>query len=138
MDSGQLEKGVKVEMEHTSDTNIAREIALDHLTEDPLYYDKLETIEKHGSLRVAEAWVKKALYWASSDRKYRATDDECSSGSYTCPRCKQESLRKAVYKRRGGVSEKLLGCPKCLFLIKREDIIGDPSYIETPAAVGGV
>ena len=42
-----LAKGTKVEMEHTDDKEVAREIAMDHLTEDPKYYDKLETIEKH-------------------------------------------------------------------------------------------
>ena len=42
-----LEKGIKVEMEHTDDRSVAREIAMDHLSEDPKYYDKLETIEKH-------------------------------------------------------------------------------------------
>jgi len=42
-----LAKGTKVEMEHTSDREIAKEIAMDHLTEDPKYYDKLETIEEH-------------------------------------------------------------------------------------------
>jgi hypothetical protein len=41
-----LAKGIKVEMEHTNDKHIATEIAMDHLTEDPKYYDKLETIEK--------------------------------------------------------------------------------------------
>jgi len=44
-DAGQLAKGVKVEMEHTSDREKAQEISMDHLTEDPRYYDKLETIE---------------------------------------------------------------------------------------------
>lgn len=44
-DAAQLKKGVKVEMEHTSDKKMAQEIAMDHLTEDPRYYDKLETIE---------------------------------------------------------------------------------------------
>ena len=43
---GQLMKGMKVEKEHTKDDNIAREIAMDHLREDPMYYDKLEYIEK--------------------------------------------------------------------------------------------
>jgi len=38
----QLEKGVKIEYEHTTDTKIAREIALDHLGEDPDYYTKLD------------------------------------------------------------------------------------------------
>lgn len=46
-DPKQIAKGVKVEMEHTNDKDLAREIAMDHLTEDPKYYDKLETIEKH-------------------------------------------------------------------------------------------
>jgi hypothetical protein len=41
-----LAKGTKVELEHTSDPKLAREIAMDHLTEDPMYYEKLETIEE--------------------------------------------------------------------------------------------
>jgi len=40
------EQGEAVEMEHTSDEEVAEEIAKDHLTEDPDYYDKLKTIEK--------------------------------------------------------------------------------------------
>jgi len=36
-----LALGTQVEMEHTSDVNVAREIATDHLTEDPQYYTKL-------------------------------------------------------------------------------------------------
>lgn len=44
-DRGQLKKGIKVEMEHTDDPSKAEEIAMDHLTEDPKYYDKLETLE---------------------------------------------------------------------------------------------
>ena len=42
-----LAKGIKVELEHTSSAKIAQEIAMDHLTEDPRYYDKLEKMEKH-------------------------------------------------------------------------------------------
>jgi hypothetical protein len=48
VDPKQVEKGIKVEMEHTDDPDVAREISYDHLTEAPRYYDKLETIEKHG------------------------------------------------------------------------------------------
>lgn len=44
-DPEKLKKGIKVELEHTSDPRIAKEIATDHLKEDPEYYDKLETIE---------------------------------------------------------------------------------------------
>jgi hypothetical protein len=42
----QLTKGIKVEHEHTGDTAMAREIALDHLDEFPDYYDRLEKAEK--------------------------------------------------------------------------------------------
>ena len=38
----QLDKGIKVELEHTSERNVARKIALDHIGEDPHYYNKLE------------------------------------------------------------------------------------------------
>ena len=41
----QMEKGVNVEMEHTSNVSIAAEIAMDHIYEDLHYYDKLEDIE---------------------------------------------------------------------------------------------
>lgn len=46
-DQKALAKGTKVEMEHTEDETVAQEIAMDHLTEDPDYYDKLEKIERH-------------------------------------------------------------------------------------------
>ena len=46
-DPEQIEKGIKVELEHTDDEDVALEIAIDHLTEDPKYYDKLETIDPH-------------------------------------------------------------------------------------------
>lgn len=41
-----LAAGIKVESEHTDDPAVAKEIAKDHLTEDPLYYKKLRMIEK--------------------------------------------------------------------------------------------
>ena len=41
----QLNKGVGVEMEHTTSKKVAKEIAMDHIFEDPNYYDKLEKIE---------------------------------------------------------------------------------------------
>jgi Protein of unknown function (DUF5661) len=42
----QLVHGIKHEHEHTSNTALAREIALDHLGEDPNYYTKLNQVEK--------------------------------------------------------------------------------------------
>jgi len=43
--SDELKKGTEVEFEHTSDRGKAKEIAKDHLAEDPEYYTKLEKIE---------------------------------------------------------------------------------------------
>jgi hypothetical protein len=53
-DPKQIAKGVKVEMEHTIDPKKAKEIALDHLTEDPFYYDKLEMVESNIRIAVSE------------------------------------------------------------------------------------
>jgi hypothetical protein len=45
-DPVQLAKGIKVEMEHTNDPQVAKEIARDHLTEHSNYYIELEKMEK--------------------------------------------------------------------------------------------
>lgn len=45
-DKKQLETGIKHELEHTKDRQIAKEIAKDHLSEDPNYYEKIKKIEK--------------------------------------------------------------------------------------------
>lgn len=42
----QLELGIETESEHTSIERFAKEIALDHLMEDPEYYTKLIEMEK--------------------------------------------------------------------------------------------
>lgn len=42
--SKQLKKGIKVEQEHTNNIRMAKEIALDHIKEDPNYYDKLQRV----------------------------------------------------------------------------------------------
>jgi len=44
-DSKQLEMGIKIEMEHTDDKNIALAIAKDHLSECKIYYTLLEEME---------------------------------------------------------------------------------------------
>jgi len=48
-----LKKGMKVEMEHTTDVNVAKEIAFDHLYEDPKYYDKLAKMEAESITEIA-------------------------------------------------------------------------------------
>ena len=46
-DSEELAKGVKVELEHTDNKDLAKEIAKDHLSEMPDYYTKLIEMEKN-------------------------------------------------------------------------------------------
>lgn len=46
----QLEMGIKVEMEHTDDENISREISMDHLFEIPDYYTRLDKMEKNAGV----------------------------------------------------------------------------------------
>ena len=42
VDPTELETGIEVEAEHTSDLDERRKIAMDHLKEDPKYYSKLK------------------------------------------------------------------------------------------------
>jgi hypothetical protein len=97
---------------------------------------KQEPLPKRASARVAQAYVKKALYWAAVDRKYRATLEECETGNFRCPRCKDVFLRNASYKRENGSSVRLLGCPECLFLILPTDIENHPDNVDTNPAEG--
>lgn len=54
-----LKKGQKVEREHSTDKSISKEIAKDHLSEDPKYYDKLEKIEKKAFFKTAQKLKKR-------------------------------------------------------------------------------
>jgi len=47
-DAEALAEGIEVEMEHTDDEETAKEIAMDHLAEDPEYYIKLREVEDDG------------------------------------------------------------------------------------------
>jgi hypothetical protein len=46
----QIQMGIKVEMEHTDDKNLAKEISMDHLMEFPDYYTKLKKMEKEAGV----------------------------------------------------------------------------------------
>ena len=43
-DPEEVKLGIKAELEHTDDKEIAKEIVTDHLTEDPNYYSKLKKV----------------------------------------------------------------------------------------------
>lgn len=52
-DAAALDEGAQHELEHTTDVAIAREIAMDHLVEDPDYYKKLKRVEAQKALTTA-------------------------------------------------------------------------------------
>ena len=89
----------------------------------PAYLVEEEEAEGERSNRVAKAFLKRSIYWAGVDRKYRANKAEVISGSCSCPKC-GTGMKPAIYKRSDGISERLMGCPSCLFLIKRCDVLG--------------
>lgn len=74
--------------------------------------------------RVASAHIKRALYWGGRDRKYRPSRGEVESGKFTCPKHPEAFLMPAIYQRVEGKSERLFGCPECMFLITRAALLG--------------
>lgn len=62
----ELEMGVEVELEHTKSRRLAKEIAMDHLTEIPDYYTRLKKMEKQGESK----WKKREKKLDESLRDY--------------------------------------------------------------------
>jgi len=62
VDPEQLAKGIEIEMEHTKDPEVAKEIALDHLTEIPDYYNRLEEMEEEAEGTEEEAYEESRQY----------------------------------------------------------------------------
>lgn len=66
----ELSKGIRVEMEHTKDEEVAKEIALDHLYEDPKYYTKLKKIEENSNLnKRKKIFILKGKSWIKWELK---------------------------------------------------------------------
>ena len=75
----QIQKGMKVEMEHTSDPEYAHEIAMDHVIEDPKYYDKThEELEE---------------LWSQSERAKRKSKCSNPKGFTMKQFCKNQRTR---------------------------------------------
>lgn len=72
-----LRRGTKVEMEHTHDRRVAQEIAMDHLVEDPRYYEKLALIEGDRHMNSNPQLLKNILVpiTAMGDSDYRGNPD---------------------------------------------------------------
>lgn len=56
----EFKKGISVEMEHTSNINVASRIALDHLFEDPYYYTKLSNIHENFNIKKKSSILKES------------------------------------------------------------------------------
>lgn len=66
----QLTKGIKTEMEHTKSRSKAKEIAMDHLSETPNYYDKLKKVEtKEATTSSSSGQYSTPKMWAKSTNK---------------------------------------------------------------------
>lgn len=66
---------------------------------------------------------KTATYWAAQNRQHRATRAEVDAKRPNCPKC-GASMRKATYKMAEGQRIRLFACPKDLYLIRQDDILG--------------
>jgi hypothetical protein len=77
-DPAALAEGTEHEMEHTDDPLIAQEIAMDHLFEDPEYYQKLKLIENQQRTTLQAMWAAASLIGAgaSAYHGYRRNEDE--------------------------------------------------------------
>ncbi len=57
----ELDNGIEVEMEHTTSKDIAKDIAMDHLSEIPDYYTRLNKMEKNGEIKWNKKEIKKRV-----------------------------------------------------------------------------
>jgi hypothetical protein len=102
MVKNQLIKGIKVEMEHTNDKKIAKEIAMDHILEDLNYYTKLKKIEgKKGENTEATSSGSSGQYsgplFSGEEPKKVETKEATGSGSvgaYSTPAAWAKSTSK--------------------------------------------
>ncbi len=74
-------------------------------------------------IRIQEAIEKKAAYWVAQNRQYRVTQQELASKCPSCPKC-GTAMRRTTYKMSQGERARLFACPKDLYLLKREDLLG--------------
>ena len=115
----QVEKGIKVEKEHTDDEKKAERIALDHLFEIPDYYDRLDKMEK-GAKKVNEEIEDKKV-------KFDYALIEFIEGGDSTDTPAEKRLRKAKVEKRKFTDLDELGD---LIFRADEDVkeLGEPGY----------
>jgi predicted nucleotidyltransferase len=88
-----LKKGVKTEMEHTTSKKAALEIAMDHIFEDPKYYDKLSKIEEvKPNPKNQPNWV-----WLEEYKNKNQFNPAIFDGENIDPKVKELLLKIATY-----------------------------------------
>ena len=113
-DAKQLEKGIEVEREHTTDREIAKEIAKDHLTEFPNYYIELEKMENQmknkneGMIKLAPMIKNKAINESSFAVLVKLPDHNASDLEARINKVASELNGKVDPYHEGGESYKLL------------------------------
>ena len=109
----QLKRGIEVEHEHTSDSKVAREIALDHLGEKPDYYSKLDkanleegrtpkdkTLQGHPYHHKSDAELHYIIKDAGEAEKAIGSHDKKAMWKYGDQQSDAASV--LAYRRRGG------------------------------------
>ena len=91
----QIEKGIKVEKEHTDSETEARTIAMDHLVEIPDYYDRLLAMEKEATNELQE---KKKSTVVARDYNAKAMWGRVKKQVFKAKKGKGSYVRKAKYK----------------------------------------
>ena len=125
----QLKKGMKVEMEHDMGLKKAKKIAMDHLKEDPKYYDKLDKIENKEATGAGAAggfvgpvgfnpdsdFVKKSFKETPKKIESNEATGASSAGAYDAPGFEDVNM-KGNHERGSGKSFKKTQIPKGKFV----------------------
>lgn len=73
--------------------------------------------------RINQHVHKTAAYWVAQNRQYRITSDELKFKAPNCPKCATK-MKRTTYKMDKGARVRLFACPKDLFLLKSDAILG--------------
>ena len=96
-------------------------------TDDEILRDEVAKFYRFASnameMRIQAFAQRSAAYWVALNRQFRVTQDEAVQRKPSCPKCGQ-TMRKTTYKMEKGARARLFACPKCLFLLKRDNLLG--------------
>lgn len=85
---------------------------------------KVYSVSKRlADLRLKAHVHKTAAYWVAQNRQYRVTQGEIESSKPNCPKCGSQ-MKRTTYKMDKGARVRLFACPKDLFLLKSDAILG--------------